>query len=184
MSDNTPAHIIKLTFQDYFLAKLLCFASPDHWLSLLNIVIFPKIYSVPKWIIVVFSSLKFGFRLCCVGDILLPPEGDTFVAKPGENVTIKWSYRNAGTVFRFWLFESSDGGSAELLASISRNGDPVIEKNISLAGVEIEKPATLVLRNVNLRYNGTYTFSLAALIGGMSRVTLFVAGKLIFFSFW
>ena len=107
----------------------------------------------------VFSSLEFGFRLCCVGQVSLPPEGDFLVVAPGENVKIKWSYRNAGTViFRWWVFESSDGGPEEILATLWGNGNPDISNNISLPGVEIEKPATLVLRNVDLRYNG-HTYS-------------------------
>ena len=76
---------------------------------------------------------------------------------------------------------TGDGRRVETLAKIIHDSDPSIY-NISLPGVEIEKPATLVLRNVDLRYNGTYIFTLAtASLHLTSEVTLFVPGKLISF---
>ena len=121
----------------------------------------------------------------CIGNVDLPREGDTFVAEPAENVTISWrSYWKEEKVFaRIWTFESSDGRPKAILATTFGNENPVISK-IGLPGVEIRKPATLVLRNVDRRYNGTYIFNLGASEGGTSNVTyatlpvtLLVVGK-------
>ena len=60
---------------------------------------------------------------------------------------------------REWYFTSSDGGQTELLATIYFDDEPVIH-NSSLPEVAVEKPATLILKNVDLRYNGTYQFRL------------------------
>ena len=93
-------------------------------------------------------------------------------------MTIEWTYSVTSVFLRSWSFLSGDGGPEQLLANITLNGNPVIKKNISLPDVKIEKPATLVLRNVSLLYNGTYIFNLAAFpTSGLSKLTLFVAGN-------
>lgn len=77
---------------------------------------------------------------------------------------------------RAWSFSSSDGSLFnQRIASISNNEDPVITPNSGLSGVGIEKPATLILENVNKTYNGTYTF---ALLGASSNVVVIIASKL------
>ena len=76
---------------------------------------------------------------------------------------------------RAWFFTSSDGKfSDKLLAEISRDNDPVIETQ--KLDVDVEKPATLILNNVDMTYNGTYTFYLTPV--GVSTVNVFIAGKL------
>ena len=78
---------------------------------------------------------------------------------------------------RAWYFTSSDGSfSNELLASINGDGIPEI-KSKRLAGLKIEKPATLVLNKVNQSYNGSYTFTISAgRDGGVSTITIIIAG--------
>ena len=92
---------------------------------------------------------------------------------------IEWSIEpslsNSSIVFRSWSFISSDG-TAALLARIGSDNKVVI--NTKLYEVDIEKPATLVLKNVNGSYNGTYQFTLTTTAGvSASEVVVFVAGK-------
>ena len=67
----------------------------------------------------------------------------------------------------------NDGQPEVGLASISRDGDAQILT--SLYDVAVEKPGTLVLKNVNLTYNGTYRFSLGP--GGNYVVLVYILGK-------
>lgn len=65
-------------------------------------------------------------------------------------------------------------------------------ENTSLPEFEIVKPATLILRNVDDRYNGTYEFSIQGktfswftprpVRSSYSYVTIFIAGKSFFLS--
>ena len=53
--------------------------------------------------------------------------------------------------------------------------------NSSLPDIQVIKPATLVLKNVDLRYNGTYQFTVVGIgNGSKSYVNLFVVGKLFY----
>ena len=99
---------------------------------------------------------------------------------PGDNVTITWSFSDdiSRVLARVWYFTSSDGSFVnELLASIVRDGQPQID-NIGLSGVSVVKPATLLLKNVNQTYNGTYRFDLSGRGGsGSSQVVVIIASK-------
>ena len=54
---------------------------------------------------------------------------------------------------RTWRFF----GDSRVLALISLDGEPVIlDRSLKF---EIQKPATLILKNVNESYNGTYQFT-------------------------
>ena len=64
----------------------------------------------------------------------------------------------------------------EVLAGIFRDEEPVIY-NSSLPEVAVEKPATLILKNVDLRYNGTYQFRLLGLFFSEAKILVFIAGK-------
>jgi hypothetical protein len=78
---------------------------------------------------------------------------------------------------RAWYFKRKGGSTAEPLATIISNNDPDILKS-SLSGVEIVKPGTLLLKNVNQSYNGIYQFDLAAFGPRISLdVKVFIAGK-------
>ena len=54
----------------------------------------------------------------------------------------------------------------------------------NLLDFTVEKPATLVLKNVNLTYNGTYQFGLTPSVGAASSVVVvYIAGKLLICKF-
>ena len=115
---------------------------------------------------------------CCLGQqINLPPEGDTLYFLKGSTERIEWNYTGISTpTGRFWTFTSSDGRlEQKLLAYIYEENRPVIKT--SVLDVDIEKPATLVLKNINSTYNGTYRFEIAP--GRLfSDVYVFIIGKL------
>ena len=75
---------------------------------------------------------------------------------------------------RSWSFIPSSGQFFFEIASIINDG-PVYKRPNSPIDFEIEKPATLVLRNVDSSYAGRYRF----LVTGSSYVDVFVsiAGK-------
>ena len=99
---------------------------------------------------------------------------------PGSTVNITWSINDdiSRVSFREWHFTSSDGLFVRKpLASIIRDSQPQID-NSDLSGVSIVKPATLLLKNVNQTYDGTYRFDLLGPGGGRSaRVVVFIASK-------
>ena len=99
---------------------------------------------------------------------------------PGSTVNIAWSFNVdiSQVLFRAWRFTSSDGKFVgKHLASIIHHGQPQIEDS-GLSGVSIIKPATLLLKNVNQTYDGTYRFDLSGPGGGGSaRVVVSIASK-------
>ena len=113
---------------------------------------------------------------------VFPVPGDyTFVVPQGKDARIHWKAIRRGGYWFYtspkWYFRRSDDGPLERLASMSR-----IE-NSSLPCVAIEKPATLVLKNVDIGYNGTYRFD-GGLFRPRSDVTVFVAGKFLSLSIY
>ena len=81
----------------------------------------------------------------------------------------------SGVLARTWEFTSSDGFlNTYLLANVFGDGVPRIT---SFLNVAIEKPATLVLKNVNQSYDGTYKFNLVAPVSGRSTVVVFIASE-------
>jgi hypothetical protein len=65
-----------------------------------------------------------------------------------------------------------------LILAIIDGNDGVVQKLTDLFEFAVEKPATLVLKNVNLTYEGTYQFNLAPAVGvGTSEVDVFITGK-------
>ena len=98
---------------------------------------------------------------------------------PGDNVTITWSFSDdvSQVSSRVWFFTSSDGSFVgKRLARIIDDENPRIS-DIGLSGVSIVKPATLLLKNVNQTYDGTYRFDLSGPVGGRSEVVVFIASK-------
>lgn len=76
---------------------------------------------------------------------------------------------------RYWSFTSHDG-TLITFAYIIGDGDVIILT--SLFDFEVKKPTTLILKNVNETYNGTYKFTLAAINGvGEDEVAVFIASK-------
>ena len=121
-----------------------------------------------------------------LGKITSPPDGTRLTFLPGSTDKIQWTfdddisslrYRN----YRTWFFTSSNGSRPQRLAAIYSNGEPKIF-NSSLPGVAIEKPATLVLKNIDFKNNGTYRFELRhSFYPGRrftsNEVVVFIAGK-------
>ena len=96
----------------------------------------------------------------------------------GSTAKIKWSLDpslSTASMYRSWTFISSHDGKGETLADITRVGEIVIITK--LYEVDIEKPATLVLKNVNGSYNGTYVFHLLSPSLSSSEVHVFIAGR-------
>ena len=92
----------------------------------------------------------------------------------GSTAKIEWSLgRSTGNVFfRAWSFISNSGKKSEVLAQISgENGDVVIDTK--LYEVDVIRPATLVLKNVNESYDGTYVFTAITAGTSISQVTVF-----------
>ena len=97
----------------------------------------------------------------------------------GSAAKIEWSLGpSTGSIrYRPWSFTSSSGNKSELLAQIvGENGDVVI--NTKSYEVDVIKPATLVLKNVDSEsYDGTYVFTAITAGTSISQVTVFIAGK-------
>ena len=73
------------------------------------------------------------------------------------------------------IFRSSSDGKDTFLARINDDDPPEILTK--LYEIDIEKPATLVLKNVNESYDGTYEFTLASPRTSTSEVVVVIAGK-------
>ena len=125
-----------------------------------------------------FSSFE-NFQFCCLGQIISPPDGTELTFLNGSNANITWSFKDdiSKVDSRVWRFTSSDGSfNSERLARIIDDEEPRIDES-GLSGVSIVKPATLILKNVNQTYNGTYRFALGAVNSGDSDVVVFIASK-------
>ncbi|CAB4044957.1 ---NA---, partial [Paramuricea clavata] len=107
--------------------------------------------------------------------ISLPPGGDTFVVLPGENVTIAWKLdvSISDLSLRSWTFLPKGDNS---FAEIFRDRDVDKKPQYSPGPFTIKNNATLILKNVNIQYNGTYRFSIVAK-GKLTKsdVTVFIA---------
>ena len=123
--------------------------------------------------------LNYLCMLGCLGQIILPPGGKRLIFSNGSIAKIEWSMEpslsTSSIVFRSWTFTNSTGGTAESLAQIKADDEDII--STKLYEVDIEKPATLVLKNVNESYNGTYRFTLLSPSSSTSDVVVFIAGK-------
>ena len=108
--------------------------------------------------------------------INLPARGDTLYFLKGSTARIEWSYTGITTLTgRLWTFTSIDMRfNKKLLAYIYEKAKPEIETQE--LDVDVEEPATLVLKNVNSTYNGTYSFEITP--GRyFSEVDVFILGK-------
>ena len=81
---------------------------------------------------------------------------------PGSTVKIDWSY--VGDIskvnLRAWYFKTSESSQLGELTAIFLDRDPQPKNTTLIPRFEIEKPATLVLKNVDETYNGIYIFGL------------------------
>ena len=114
-----------------------------------------------------------------ISGAVFPPSNRTNLTFiPGTTDKIVWSFTDDLTRFstRTWTFTPSDGRPQVNLAIII--GDGNVQRLALPYEFAVEKPATLVLKNVNLTYDGTYKFSLSP--GGSSfDVFVYIAGKLL-----
>ena len=99
--------------------------------------------------------------MCCLGGITSPAEGTEFVFLPGSTGNLTWTFDDdvSTLVLRAWFFTRSGGSKSERLATIADDDNRKVRQS-SLSGVEIVKPATLLLKNVNQSYDGVYLFQL------------------------
>lgn len=133
------------------------------------------------------NTNKSIFSLFYPGEITEPPDGSRKVAVQGKDFTIKWKFSDpvSDGMIRQWYFKNA---STSFSLCRIRDDDDNLDFKTDKLEFEITKPASLVLKNVDLHYNGTYTFALLPASGGtfISTVLVFVAGKLsmeLFFSF-
>ena len=125
-------------------------------------------------------SLSSENFLCCLGEITSPPDGTRLYFLNGSTANITWSFNDE--IFyvnsRAWYFTSSDGSiDGKRLGRILGDMAIEVDKASGLSGVKIEKPASLILENVNLTYNGIYRFVLSARVADRSEVVVFIASK-------
>ena len=100
------------------------------------------------------------------------------VVLPGSTARLEWTFKGDKTrATLFWYFTKRGASNEQDLAIKSRTQDATIY-NSSLPRVAIENIATLVLKNVDERYNGKYRLNVAlAGAGGDAEVDFFIAGK-------
>ena len=126
-----------------------------------------------------------------LGKITSPPDGNRLTFLTGSTEKIQWTFDDdislsvkRGRFRRSWYFTSSDGSQRErTIATIYLDREPRIF-NSTLPGIAIEKPATLVLKNIDLKNNGTYRFKLVVsspqskpAVTTSHEVVVFIAGK-------
>ena len=104
------------------------------------------------------------------------------VVLPGQNARLDWTFvGDPSRATLVWYFTRRGAGFKEEQIAVKFRSNNAIITNSSLPRVSVENPATLVLKNVDARYNGKYR--LAVLVGVVlseSSVELFIAGE--FFS--
>ena len=98
---------------------------------------------------------------------------------PNSTVNITWTFDDEvmKLASRVWSFTNSDSVSKRV-ARIIDDDDPK-DFDSGLSGVSIVKPATLLLKNVNQTYDGTYRFILVEDDADRSDVVVFIASKYI-----
>ena len=112
--------------------------------------------------------------------ITSPRDGTELTFPPGSSRNITWTFDDAKAAYRGWSFTSSDGLGSGLLGAIISEFDPQTTTDV-LPGVDIIKPGTLALSNVDQNYNGTYTFVLQVndKPDDSSDVIVFIASKFV-----
>ena len=112
----------------------------------------------------------------CAGQVY-PPSGQSMTVLPGSTARIKWTFKGDPTRASLAWYFTRRGSKEEEIAFKYRTSNLVIS-NSSLPGVAVELPATLVLKNIDKRYNGKYRFHAQVINGGgISIVVIVVAGK-------
>ena len=116
--------------------------------------------------------------LSCSGKIIPPPDGTVLTFLPGSSRNITWDFDDeiSKVITRTWTFTSSDGLRSGALGVIALDLQPQPQKGV-LPGVNIIKPATLELNNVDHSFNGIYKFTLTTTKTHTSNVIVFIASK-------
>ena len=125
----------------------------------------------------VFLFLLTYLSFRCLGKVSLTNE-TSLTLTPGSTEKIVWSYDDNIQSFsvRTWLFAPNDRSQFVGLATVT--GDGVVQNLTKLIEFVVKKPATLVLKNINATYNGTYRFGLStATAPTAASVVVFIAGK-------
>ena len=126
-----------------------------------------------------FELLKTrGIFFCCIGQVCRPSNENITVIS-GSTARLKWVIKwNPSEASLAWYFTRRRVGSKEEEIAVKFRNNPAIISNSSLPGVKIEPPTTLILKNVDERYNGRYRFSVHVTgASGNAEVDLFIAGK-------
>ncbi|CAB4014651.1 ---NA--- [Paramuricea clavata] len=90
--------------------------------------------------------------------MFIPPGGETMVVVKGSDVEIAWTFDNdiSQVILRIWWFKKTGASNFKRLAFIHVDDqDPTILNGTSLSRFEIVKPATLLLKKIDLDYTGT-----------------------------
>ena len=105
--------------------------------------------------------LDFSCLFLCEGAVFGPSNRTNLIFMSGSTEKLEWSFTDdiSGIVARIWTFTPSDGRMKLNLARIFDDGE--VQVVTTSYEVAVEKPATLVLKNINLTYDGTYQFSLS-----------------------
>ena len=102
------------------------------------------------------------------------------IVPSGTTAKITWTYDDdpSQASLSWYFIGRSPGSKEEEIAHISPTSDPILISDNMVPRIAIEKPATLVLKNVDKTYNGEYQFIVRVPDGGgESSVDFFVAGK-------
>ena len=122
--------------------------------------------------------------------ITSPPDGTRMTFLPGSTAKLMWTVDNSSFLgisqYSWHLSRDEKSNKTEQLASVLLGKINISQS--SLPGVAVEKPATLILKNIDLSYNGTYYFLIVShsLLTGykvrVSRIVVYIAGKLFCYS--
>ncbi|CAB4041646.1 ---NA---, partial [Paramuricea clavata] len=111
-----------------------------------------------------------------------PSNGTKLIFLPGSTVKIDWSY--VGDIskvnLRVWYFKTSESSQLGELTVLFLDRDPEPKNTTLIPRFEIEKPATLVLKNVDETYNEIFIFLLRnqyPLQSYLSEVVVIIAKK-------
>ena len=112
-----------------------------------------------------------------IGQLKISVEKETFVVLPGEYLQIKWKISGiniSNLLLRQWLIVPQNF----LVAQIVYDGRLEIGTDQIASKVDVIRPSTLVLKNIDRRFNGRYKFLISdGTNQAESYVSVFVAGK-------
>ena len=112
-----------------------------------------------------------------IGQLKISVEKETFVVLPGEYLRIEWRISGiniSNLLLRQWLIVPQNF----LVAQIFYDGRLEIGTDQIASKVDVIRPSTLVLKNIDRRLNGRYKFLISnGTNQAESYVSVFVAGK-------